>query len=761
MPLSVETVYSGPFTPNGVTTTFPFTFKALSADEVIIVDVDGVVIEGFDYTVTLAAEGGSVVFGEAPEASDFATFYIASEPSFAQDTEFSSVGPFNPRSLQSPFDRTAVRDAWLKDRVSRTLTFPFGEASATLPSATSRAGKFLGFSGVDGTPVAADGTNPSDILRPDLASTDSGKGTALLAWKRSGTGAATLTSKDALDELAFTPRQFGAVGDGIADDTTALNNMFANARLVAGKVEIPKGTYRITGNIYNYNGVTRITGKGGVIKLDQAAGQISLILAVLGGTVPVSDCVVEDLIIDANGKQTLGIYCQSTIRCKIRGNHIYGLTAASGNARGVFLKSFYSWGITATGNVIENNIIDGETDYDEQKDGQIAITVTGDWEFPYPANGYADTPDEWKDNFSLVEPSVWAEDNIVRGNIVNGCRYGVMLAGARNNKITGNKLNYNTRGVVGEIHSHDTMVLLNQIHEFYACGIIFAWSSQDNLVSGNKLTSSVAGSDSEAVITFYVDAKRNRVDGNEITITSVGGCAYMLYAGVHVSGCTFTNNKMSGPVQNAYCAVESAWNTAVSNPAHRANGESTSLNDCANEATSDVTFKGNEIVATSAKPDFFLAQVSGPLAYGLSSVTVSGNRMRGSGSRIIEVYEQTSGNSANHIFQANDHAASSTSAFLLARGLAHFTTFDDPKLSYTATYDPGSIAAGASATTTVAVAGAALGDFVSASFSLSLQGLTLTAHVSNVSTVTVVLFNPTGGAIDLASGTLRVRVRKQ
>lgn len=596
----------------------------------------------------------------------------------------------------------------------------------------------------------------------DLASTDTGKGTALLAWKRTGTGAATLTSKDALDELAFNPRQFGAVGDGVlADDTAPMNNMYAAARLVGGRVEITKGTYRVTGNLFVNNGVKRITGKGGVIKFDQASGQISLILGLLGGTVPVSDCVVEDLIIDANGKPTLGIYCQSTVRCTIKGNHIYGLTANTTNARGIFLKSFFSAGVTATGNVIENNRIDGETNPANHADPQIGITLTGDWEFPYPTNGYASTEEEWKANFSLVEPSVWAEGNIVRGNIINGGRYGIMTAGARNNLIEGNSLSHNTRGVVGEIHSHNNSVLRNKIDEFSACAIIFAWSSQDNLIAGNKGMSSVASSDSEGVLTCYVDAKRNRFDGNEFTVTSVDGCAYMLYAGVHVSGCSFTNNRMNGSVQNAYAAVESAWNTAFANAAHRANGESTALNDCANEATADVTFKGNEIIATSAKPYFFLAQVSGVGAYGLSGVTVSGNRMRGSGSRIIEVAEMTASNSANHIFQANDHNASSISAFLTARGLAHFTVFDDPKLSYTATYDPGSIASAASVTTTVAVSGAALGDFVSASFSLSLQGLTLTAHVSNASTVTVVLFNPTGGAIDLASGTLRVRVRKQ
>ncbi len=78
-----------------------------------------------------------------------------------------------------------------------------------------------------------------------------------------------------------------------------------------------------------------------------------------------------------------------------------------------------------------------------------------------------------------------------------------------------------------------------------------------------------------------------------------------------------------------------------------------------------------------------------------------------------------------------------------------------------ATYDPPSLADGAGATTTVAVTGAALGDFAEASFSLDTQGVSVTAWVSAANTVSVRFQNESGGVIDLASGTLRARVRKQ
>lgn len=73
----------------------------------------------------------------------------------------------------------------------------------------------------------------------------------------------------------------------------------------------------------------------------------------------------------------------------------------------------------------------------------------------------------------------------------------------------------------------------------------------------------------------------------------------------------------------------------------------------------------------------------------------------------------------------------------------------------TATYDPPNLADGAGATTTVTVTGAVLGDTVITSFSLDLQGITLTSYVSSSNTVSVRFQNESGGALDLASGTLK------
>lgn len=82
-------------------------------------------------------------------------------------------------------------------------------------------------------------------------------------------------------------------------------------------------------------------------------------------------------------------------------------------------------------------------------------------------------------------------------------------------------------------------------------------------------------------------------------------------------------------------------------------------------------------------------------------------------------------------------------------------------LSALATWNPGNIADGALESTTVTIAGARLGDFAKASFSILMpDGMTLTAQVTSDNTVTVTLQNESGSSSNLASGTLKVKVEK-
>jgi hypothetical protein len=76
------------------------------------------------------------------------------------------------------------------------------------------------------------------------------------------------------------------------------------------------------------------------------------------------------------------------------------------------------------------------------------------------------------------------------------------------------------------------------------------------------------------------------------------------------------------------------------------------------------------------------------------------------------------------------------------------------------TWDPPSIAAGGSAQVNVPCPGVRPGDFVQAAFSLSTSGVVFLAQVGAQDVVTVTAWNRSGAAVDLNSGTVRVRVVK-
>ena len=78
----------------------------------------------------------------------------------------------------------------------------------------------------------------------------------------------------------------------------------------------------------------------------------------------------------------------------------------------------------------------------------------------------------------------------------------------------------------------------------------------------------------------------------------------------------------------------------------------------------------------------------------------------------------------------------------------------------TLVWDPASLADGAGETSANISVEAALGDFVMVAAPYDLQGITVTAYVSAIDVVKIRIQNETGGVIDLASGTWRVRVVK-
>jgi len=136
-------------------------------------------------------------------------------------------------------------------------------------------------------------------------------------------------------------------------------------------------------------------------------------------------------------------------------------------------------------------------------------------------------------------------------------------------------------------------------------------------------------------------------------------------------------------------------------------------------------------------------------------------------------YLNTGGtNKRNHIgkgrfFAPNDAAVTDHIGLLGSGHIIHedLVLEDSGQVYYSgsaASFNPGDIADGDHETKTITVPGAELGDYVTRlSFSLDLGGLHLNGYVSAANTVTAILSNNSGSAINLGEGTLRAAIRKQ
>lgn len=299
MTVSATNAYSGPYTGNGSTTDFPFTFFAETASEVQVL-VNGIPASGYTVSLTMSGNkpsgGGTASFAVAPASG--ATILVVSNPSFAQEISFEDAGAFQPSTHDIALDRAASRDIWLRDNVNRALKAPVGESLSALPAATVRANKFLGFD-ADGNFAALSGTSGDNALRADLGSNTGG---GLIGFIRNGTGAIARTIRNILlSAVAPTPEDFGAVGDGVANDTAALAAWLA----CGSKWLYWQGAYATTGNVLNQVSGLRLCGPA-TLKFNGSPVNGTHALALI----QCSDVVIDGLTVDGQN-QTRGVVAGS------------------------------------------------------------------------------------------------------------------------------------------------------------------------------------------------------------------------------------------------------------------------------------------------------------------------------------------------------------------------------------------------------------------------------------------------------------------
>lgn len=137
MTIATQSALAGPFTGNGSTTVFAFTFKCFDQTDLQIIreqsDVQTVLTLTTDYSVTLNADqeaspGGSVTMITAPTSAQ--TIFIVSDVDYTQEAAFTNAGGFYPNVLNDARDRTTLQIQQLNDKIARAPLVPVGDTAS-------------------------------------------------------------------------------------------------------------------------------------------------------------------------------------------------------------------------------------------------------------------------------------------------------------------------------------------------------------------------------------------------------------------------------------------------------------------------------------------------------------------------------------------------------------------------------------------------------------------------------------------------------
>ncbi len=230
MPSAIDVPRGNPrvqYLADGVQTDFTFPFPVFEDGDLQV--FLGAARQTTGYAVTGAGEtaGGTVAFAAPPEAGT--PVLLRRRLPIERMSDFLESGPLPASSLNREFDQLTAALQQVAGDQDLMLRYTDTDlpASNRLPERAVRAGQLLAFDSV-GNPIAR---KPVDEE-------------ALSTFVAPGAGAVRRPVREKLAD-ALSVKDFGAVGDGIVDDTLAIQAALTSATAVY----VPPGTYRITNTL--------------------------------------------------------------------------------------------------------------------------------------------------------------------------------------------------------------------------------------------------------------------------------------------------------------------------------------------------------------------------------------------------------------------------------------------------------------------------------------------------------------------------------
>jgi len=244
---------------DGSRTTFPFPFPVLASDD-LLVFIGQSHANGFSITGIGAPDGGEVVFGTPPAAGTTLTLLRRTEG--IRETGFVDGGPFRASAINAELDRIMLLIQEDREEHGRALRGHPAEAAIDfcLPPTIERANRLLGFDSAGRPAVFGAGALPS-----------SGDASGALV---TASGATTARSLGEHTAALVNVRDFGALGDGIIDDSAAFAAAITAAQSRGAKVYVPaSATPYVLGATIELEGVTMVgDGAGSTLRVGLPSG---------------------------------------------------------------------------------------------------------------------------------------------------------------------------------------------------------------------------------------------------------------------------------------------------------------------------------------------------------------------------------------------------------------------------------------------------------------------------------------------------------
>lgn len=607
--MTVETTNArAQYSTNGTTGPFtvPFYFLDDADLQVIYTDENGaeyVLVLNAEYTVTGAGveTGGSVTTVTAYALGGTLTILRSVEP--LQQTDFVDGDSLPAESLEVALDRLTMIVQQALEVTDRALVFsPSDATGSTLPAASARASKLLAFDSLGAVSLAvpADGTAASLAL--SLASSANASDGAGMIGYTGGLSYAANTVGDKLNQI-IDVADYGATGNGVTDDTIAINAALTDA--IAGQtVYINKpGVYMVSASVLDAaivvpEGVNLVMAPGAWLTKSDAGGSVvaplgrnTLTVNIDGDGFPLSGGItgtwgVENVGIRAYADASIGLAATDVVVCNSEiKNCSYGLYAHGAKRWRVYGNRFHRIKLTAVlmgfyaSNDSEHNVISGNV-FDTLGDYAVAFYPVGG-----EANGYAvhntiafNTATDCNQRtsgyaFGVEQGTLGYQSNFLflgnhyRDTVAAGAvgHGGIVMATCTNSAAVGNVL-YGSLGSSADIGvqaylSQGCLVASNVIERFRGSAV-FSDGSENCAIRGNTIRDCGTTSTSYAAILMALAESTTGtvVEGNDMAWSD--GYAYS-GAGAVAIGCFVASGKTCSRMRVVGNRIHNAGYTGI------------------------------------------------------------------------------------------------------------------------------------------------------------------------------------------------------